>query len=322
MDTRESESLGRRIDGSEKVLRGITSRSCFFAGTDNHPVYVDRIAPTSQDADRIPVLMLHGGFHTGSAYISTPDGRDGWAHHFARRGHIVYVADWPGHGRSPCRAPLETLSTLEVATSLGALVQEIGPVILVAHSAAGPLAWWIAENHSESVVAIVGIAPGPPANIQPALPDDPAAVNALRFDSSAGCPVYSELSSPVSVDAAFIGAYWANARRFPQAALASYAKSVVPESARLLNERFNIGDAGLKLQDPATVSRRPILVVTGDDDPRHSREADGAVAHLFGADFFWLAERGITGNGHMLMIENNSDEIADLIASWLQGRGL
>jgi hypothetical protein len=30
-----------------------------------------------------------------------------------------------------------------------------------------------------------------------------------------------------------------------------------------------------------------------------------------------LEEHGITGNGHMLMAESNSDEIADLMIRWL-----
>ena len=35
------------------------------------------------------------------------------------------------------------------------------------------------------------------------------------------------------------------------------------------------------------------------------------------ADFCFLADRGIVGNGHMLMLEDNSDEIAGIILDWL-----
>lgn len=35
-----------------------------------------------------------------------------------------------------------------------------------------------------------------------------------------------------------------------------------------------------------------------------------------------LERHGITGNGHMLMGETNSDEIIDLIVSWLVGNVL
>ena len=35
------------------------------------------------------------------------------------------------------------------------------------------------------------------------------------------------------------------------------------------------------------------------------------------AQFIALADHGIFGNGHMMMLERNSDEIAALIARWL-----
>jgi hypothetical protein len=34
-------------------------------------------------------------------------------------------------------------------------------------------------------------------------------------------------------------------------------------------------------------------------------------------DFIKLADVGIKGNGHMMMMEMNSDEIARVIAAWL-----
>lgn len=295
---------------------------CFYSGTAEHPVYVDFLAPAPAARPRRPIVMLHGGFHTGSAYLATPDGRQGWAPYFARLGHPVHVADWPGHGRSPANRNFATLSLAEIGESLAVLVDEVGPAIIMAHSAAGPLAWWIAEKLPERVAAIVGIAPGPPANIQKALPDDPQAIEALGSDESLGCPVYSPLGAPVYVDIDFVRRFWANGRRFPKDAIEPYAKSIVAESAKVLNQRFNIGGAGLGLAGPDVVAGRPILVVTGDSDPRHPRAVDDAVAAYFGADRLWLADAGISGNGHMLMMEDNSEEIAGLIAQWLAGKGL
>ena len=42
----------------------------------------------------------------------------------------------------------------------------------------------------------------------------------------------------------------------------------------VLSERFNIGGRGLKIDDPRNLARHPILVVTGDHDPRHPRAVD------------------------------------------------
>jgi len=119
---------------------------CIYAGTDRLAVYADRLAGDPAQGPRLPIVMLHGAFHTGAAYLATPDGRDGWATLFARRGHDVYVADWPGHGRSAARVPLAELSSRQIADALGALVREVGPAIVFAHSAAGPMAWWMAQS--------------------------------------------------------------------------------------------------------------------------------------------------------------------------------
>lgn len=302
--------------------RSTADRSCFFSGSERHPVYVDHLPGNLAAGRKPPVLMLHGGFHTGAAFLSTPDRRPGWAPFFAARGHDVYVPDWPGHGRSPARVPLATLSTRDAAEALATLVQEVGPAIVLAHSAAGPMAWWMAEQCPEGVLAVVGIAPGPPANIQKVLPDDPAAVEALKSDAEAGCPVYASLERPTQVEMAFVREFWANSPQFPQQAVEAYARSIVPESARILNERFNIGGAGLRVERPEVVARRPILIVTGECDPRHPRAVDARLADYLHADFLWLPDAGCRGNGHMLMSEASSDEVAGLICDWLGRRVL
>ncbi len=183
------------------------------------------------------------------------------------------------------------------------------------------MAWWIAETAPSCVAAVIGIAPGAPANILPVLPDDPDAVAKLRDDESLGCPVMMPEDRLVVVGEAFIQAYWANSPRFPAQAFQQYAHSVVPESARLFNERFNIGGQGLAIRDPANLAM-PKLIVTGDLDLRHPRAVDEATAQYIGAEFIWLPDRGIRGNGHMTMIEDNSDEIAGLLLDWLHDKGL
>jgi pimeloyl-ACP methyl ester carboxylesterase len=265
--------------------------------------------------------MVHGGGHTGACYLATPDLRPGWAERFAAAGRHVFVPDWPGHGRSPMSPDFPTLGTADVAASLLALLEETGPAVLLVHSASGPMAWWMVERRPDLITAIVGIAPGPPANLQRPLPDDPAAIFALRDDASAGCPVYSAEDKPVWLPAAFAAIYWANAPRFPRHAFERYCGSLVPESPRLLNERFNIGGRGLTIDDPAALRERDILIVTGDRDLRHPREGDAATARYLGAEFWWLPDRGITDNGHMMMIEENSDELAALILAWLDTKG-
>lgn len=293
------------------------SHTCRYGGTEQFPIYVDVLTPPPGVPTRTPLVFIHGAFHTGSCYLQTPDNRAGWAHYMAQRGWPCYVIDWPGHGRSPARVPLNTISSACIVDSLGHFLQDIGPAILIAHSAGGPLAWALTEQYPEKVVAIVGVAPGGPANLQQALPDDPEEIKKLRFDESAGCPIYADPSQPFQVTEDFIREFWANSPQFPLEALANYALSVVPESPTILNERFNIGGKGLCLHSPEVVRQRPILILTGERDPRHPKHVDQRLATYLNADFVFLPDHGVYANGHMLMIEKNSDETVAIIHGWL-----
>ena len=293
----------------------IINRTYLYSGTASHPVYADCIRAQA-DPGKHPIVMVHGGFHNGCGFLATPDGREGWAAQFARRGHDVYVMDWPGHGRSPVTRDFLDLSMADVGRSLGALLAETGPAIVFAHSAGGPIAWWVAENFRAHVAGVVGIAPGAPANLVPELPASPPE------HGDGAHAIYAPTDRPAQVNAAFIREFWANSPRFPAHAFEAYRRSIGPESPRILNERFNIGGAGLHLEHPEHLKDLPTLVITGDCDPRHPRETDGALAAYLGADFIWLPDVGITGNGHMLMIEDNHQDIAQLIASWMDRNGL
>lgn len=293
----------------------------FYAGTERHPMYVDHVRPAQHTPGKPPVIMVHGGGHTGACYLVTPDMRPGWAQRFATSGRSVFVPDWPGHGRSPMGPDFPRLGTADVASALLGLLDRVGPAVLLVHSASGPMAWWIVEQRPDLVAAVVAVAPGPPANLLADLPDDPAAILRLHNDVRAGCPVYSDEGRPVWFGPEFAATYWANAPRFPRHAFEIYCRSIVPESARILNERFNIGGSGLRISDPSSLQKHRILLLTGDHDPRHPREADEATARYIGAEFVWLPDRGIRGNGHMMMIEDNSDDLANMVLDWLDENG-
>ena len=63
-------------------------------------MYVERWIPT-QVRHPYPVVLIHGGYGQGSDWISTPDGRRGWATLLLEQGYKVYVLDRPGQGRNP-----------------------------------------------------------------------------------------------------------------------------------------------------------------------------------------------------------------------------
>src|SRR6202047_967034 len=61
--------------------------------------YVEYMIPAPR-SQPYPIVMVHGGGQTGTNFTGTPDGREGWAQYFVRRGYAVYVVDQPGRARS------------------------------------------------------------------------------------------------------------------------------------------------------------------------------------------------------------------------------
>jgi pimeloyl-ACP methyl ester carboxylesterase len=63
-------------------------------------MYVEYFIP-AQVRHPFSVVLVHGGGGQGLDWMTTPDGRPGWAHHLVMLGYKVYVVDRPGHGRAP-----------------------------------------------------------------------------------------------------------------------------------------------------------------------------------------------------------------------------
>ncbi len=68
-------------------------------------MYVEYQIPKQIGKGKLPIIMLHGGAHTGAGFVSTPDGRPGWADYFVRHGWPVYVVDRPGVAKSGSVGP-------------------------------------------------------------------------------------------------------------------------------------------------------------------------------------------------------------------------
>jgi len=110
---------------------------------------------------------------------------------------------------------------------------------------------------------------------------------------------------------------------FPRHRIGDYAASLLPIAPRLFYERRNVNGSQVRVRDLTALRDKRILVMTGTHDLDHPRDTDAAiVAWLTAAgaraDFLYLGDRGIVGNGHMLMLEQNSDVIAELVLDWLE----
>src|SRR5437868_14762916 len=88
----------------------LAKSSYFFVGGKIDPavegsapvnqIYVEYMIP-QRLRHKTPIVMVHGGSQTGTNFTGTPDGREGWAQYFVRRGYSVYVVDQVARGRSP-----------------------------------------------------------------------------------------------------------------------------------------------------------------------------------------------------------------------------
>ncbi len=301
-----------------------------------------------------PVVMIHGGSQTGTNFTGTPDGREGWAQYFLRRGYAVYVVDqvargraahwgevhgamtpprirfvedrfvaperaklwpqahlhtqWPGAGEpgdpvfdqfyaSQVPSIADFAKQQELNRDAGAaLLDRIGPAILLTHSQSGAFGWPIADARPKRVKAIVAVEPsGPPVHdIEfKGAPDWFADATKTKMSGLGEVPLsYDPPGAP-----AFVREEKADAPDLVQCWMqTSPARQLV-----------NLKDV-------------PVLVVTSEAS-YHASYDHCTVKYLRQAGvnttFLPLARRNIRGNGHMMMLEKNSDEIAAAMLEWL-----
>ena len=296
----------------------------------------------------LPLVMIHGGGGQGTDYLGTADGREDWVHWFVRQGYAVYVVDRPFHGRSPFHPELQgemgppaptglferlfsrpasfednwpqaklhdkwpgsgafgdpdfdsflasggpTLRDIEQnhldCQRAGAeLLDRIGPAIVMTHSAGGPMGWLMADVRPELVRAVIAVEPvGPPFSALGGTLNWGITAARLTFDPPAESADEIEIEERAPVREGTV------------------ACKVQKEPARQLPNLRTI----------------PIVVVTAEASwmaaDNHGTvdflaQAGAPVTHMR------LEEHGVHGNGHAMMLESNSDDIAALIENWIQ----
>jgi pimeloyl-ACP methyl ester carboxylesterase len=180
-------------------------------------------------------------------------------------------------------------------TAGAALLDRIGPAILLTHSQAGEFGWLIADARPELVKAIVAVEPSGP----PRYPFDPRAISGGPGDGLtfpwgiASVPITYTPSVSDPSELRFVEQGERERAVLPTAWLQK-------EPARLLPNLMNI----------------PVLVVTADASYHRAydrytvnylRQAGVRVSEVR------LENYGIRGNGHMMMFELNNLEIGQVI---------
>ncbi len=67
-------------------------------GTTTHVDHANTFYQIPADGNGIPVVFLHGYGQTRTGWQTTPDGREGWADLFLRKGYSVFLVDQPRRG--------------------------------------------------------------------------------------------------------------------------------------------------------------------------------------------------------------------------------
>jgi pimeloyl-ACP methyl ester carboxylesterase len=358
--------MAQRKRMSRKPLNLETFGYLYAGGKIDHSVegspttgqlYADYFVP-QKPVSPFPIVMIHGGSQTGTNFTGTPDGREGWAQYFLRRGHTVYVVDqvargrsahfsqsqgpiqagslkrteqrfvapkrfslwpqakhhtqWPGTGK-PGDPAFDAFYATQFPSldsypkqqeinckAIIALLEQIGPSVLLVHSQSGAFAWPAADARPKLVKAIVAVEPnGPPVY-------DVDFLGAPNWFAEVGPRKTSGLGMvPLAYDPPL--------KRGEEL---SFVRQPKPDGPGLVHGWLQ-AEPARKLPNLAKV---PILILVAEGS-YHAAYDHVTAAYLRQAgvpnDFVCLADLGIRGNGHMMMLEKNSDDIAGVIEKWL-----
>jgi pimeloyl-ACP methyl ester carboxylesterase len=199
--------------------------------------------------------------------------------------------------------------------ALAALLDKIGPSIILVHSQSGAYAWPLAQMRPALVKAIVAAEPsGPPVH-------DVVVKSIQRFDVAwEGATKQTE--DDYYRDNPGVKRYGLGNTPLEYAPVVT-ADSPLDFVQQEKPERPDLSRCWLQ-KDPARklplVGERPVMLLEAEAS-FYAGYNHCNVAYLRQAgvpvEFIKLADVGIKGNGHMMMMEKNSDDIARVIADWL-----
>ena len=182
-----------------------------------------------------------------------------------------------------------------------ALLDKIGPAILLTHSQSGPFGWALADARPKLVKGVVAIEPNGPPFYENSVIGPPnwfkdAAMGRnwgitrtpLKYDPPAGDPKDLGMAQQTAPDGPNLVRCW-----------------LQPASARQLTNLQGV----------------PILIVTSEAS-YHAPYDHCTAKYLAQAGvkntFVRLPDIGIKGNGHMMMLEKNNIEIATFLHGWVE----
>jgi pimeloyl-ACP methyl ester carboxylesterase len=323
--------------GKETALQ-LSGMGFFWVGTERKKMpygtiqvgqmYVQYLTP-AQVRHPYPVVLVHGGGGQMLHYMGLGDGMAGWAHYYVQAGYKVYLVDRPGHGRAPYHP--DALGPIGASVPCAAITAD------TVRSATGPNKRWpgtgdIGDPLIDQLMAAANAAPQDNVMAHTLW----ASRGAELLDKvgpsivqvhSAGGPfswiVANErpklVKAIVNVEGA--GAPFGNGTPWGLTDVPMVYDPPASDPSQLVTR--DVG--GYKLQaEPARKLKNlegiPIAYVTAEKSGRTQSPAIVAFLRQAGCDAedFQLRDKGIVGNGHFMMLENNRKEVFEAIRGWIE----
>ena len=223
-------------------------------------------------------------------------------------------SQWPGTGEPDDDASMqlasgqlpaiESFAKQQVLNrdALVALLERIGPSILLVHSQAGAFGWPVADARPDLAKAILAIEPnGPP-------------FHPVEF---IGAPDWFK-EGPLALSYGITGVPLTYAPPVKDASELKFVQQDKADAPELVRCYAQVQPA----RQLPNLQKMPILVLTAEAS-YHAPYDHCTVKYLEQAGvkptYIKLAALGIHGNSHVMMLEKNNQEIAAVIAKWLEG---
>jgi pimeloyl-ACP methyl ester carboxylesterase len=248
---------------------------------------------------KLPLLLWHGGGLSGVTYETKPDGNPGWLNYFLRRGWDTYVSDAMERGRSGWT---DKFKGDPVFLPLGDPWERFR---------VGPTGSWNDDKGKRAIY------PG----VQ--FPTD-----AYEQFMKQGVPRW------VTTDEPIIAAYIELVDKvcpcvvLVHSQAGSFGFKVAEARPDKVKALIAVEPSAPGNKDKVAVLKGiPMAVIYGDNAKEHPRwgqirrnvvgYADAIKGAGGSVDLIDLPDIGIKGNTHMVMMDRNSDEVADVIQKWL-----
>lgn len=262
-------------------------------------------------AKPLSITCVHGGGGQSTDFLTKPDGGPGWVHAFLAAGHPVFLLDRPGHGRA--RWDTEALGPQMPPPDCEAMSARFmhPEVRCLWPEAARHSQWPEGDGVDDAFMASQG---GMATTLSAAQAQAEAIAVEILARTGPTVLLTHSAGGPCG---------WAMAARGGGGGQVRAIVACEPQGAPGLDHplgRFADGITAAPLAGATDPFQVPIAVLTAE--ATWMRDSNARVVDWLrtrGADVthIRLEEEGICGNGHMMMLEKNSDRIATLVLDWI-----